>query len=129
MHSKLALALMAALCCAHSAFAISIDVGHHDLQPNTPDQVVEIFVVGPATVIQGINFRAQIGDGGLIPDGQGGFYGDDIVQPMTGDIIGPGTFFETNNTGLTDNSLLPGLVDEGTTTTTGSIPLSASPVL
>lgn len=45
---------------AHAASAI--DVGIHNLLPNTPNQVVSLFVSGDE-LVRGFNLRAQIGDG------------------------------------------------------------------
>ncbi len=63
-----------------------IDVGDHQLLPNTPGQTVWIFVHG-GDLVQGLNFNIEVAPGGpAIQD-------VDILQ---------GTIFEGNNTGTSD---------------------------
>lgn len=73
---------------------IFIDVGSHDLQPNTPGQIIEISVSG-GTGVQGMNFNVQIADGGTVD-------GPDITAV---DILGTGAnptiFFGNANTPTT----------------------------
>ena len=91
--------------------SIVIDVGNHQLLPNTRDQIVDIFVTGTDQV-QGLNFYSQVASGSSGP----------IIFDV--DIIGPGTIFFGNNVGMTDLDG-PGDPDpapqwEGRTTTTST---------
>lgn len=56
-------ALIGILCCATNGRAdTQIEVGHHLLLPNTPNQRIDIFVTGTSDdLIQGANVLAQIG--------------------------------------------------------------------
>jgi len=120
MRLKVGLLMAALLVAASAARAdLVVTVGNHDLLPNTPGQVVQIFVTAQGgEAVSGNQLRAQLGDGG--PD----VGGTDVGPVMTGDIIGPGTIFESNNVGVSDNSLGPLYVDLGTNTTAGTIALS-----
>lgn len=61
MLRKVGLSLAVLVCLAGvSQAATSIVVGNHVLLPNTPNQVVQIFVTGGDS-IQGVNLNAQIG--------------------------------------------------------------------
>jgi hypothetical protein len=68
-----------------------ITVGSHDLLPNTPGQMVQIYVSG-GDAVEGLNLYAQVGDGGPAEGGT-------IVGPsITADILS-GTIFAANNSG------------------------------
>ena len=80
-----------------SSAQIVVDVGDHPLLPNTPNQIVRLFVTGGAAVA-GLNFNVQVADG--VPFVSGGV----ILGPkLTGvDILGTTidpTIFFGNNTG------------------------------
>ncbi len=94
--------------------SILIDVGNFPLLPNTAGQEIVIEVSG-GDLVQGLNFNAQIGDGGVDLGGV-------TVGPSIEDIdILAGTIFDGNNTGAVDPELLGGvdfpLVEFRTTTT------------
>jgi len=63
-----------------------IDVGDHELLPDTPGQVVQLFVSG-GDPVQGLNFNVQVAGGGPTVEDV------DILQ---------GTIFDGNNTGTFD---------------------------
>jgi PEP-CTERM motif len=109
----------AMLAAATTAQALSIVVGDHTgLQPELAAQVVPIFINAEGgEIVQSLYFRATEGDGG--PD----VGGTDIAFKMTGDITGPGTLFEHNNTGTTDASFGPFILDLQTDAANGPITL------
>src|SRR5260221_837425 len=93
MHRRVGLSFAILLALATVAKAdATIIVGNHTLLPNTPGQIVDIFVTGNDTV-QGTNLNSQIADGG---PGAGG----SIVAPgYLGTLLAPGSIFAPNNTG------------------------------
>jgi hypothetical protein len=97
--------------------ATSIIVGTHLLQPNTPNQIIQIFVTG-GDQIQGVNFRAQIGDDPEFGVGPVFQYGG---GPGASTIIGPGTIFASNNVGMNDVTYFPALFEAGTATASGTV--------
>ena len=132
MTQKLCLAIALSLSLAASAQATPIIiVGNHVLQPNTPGQIIDINVSG-GDAVQGLNFNAQVADGG--PE-----VGGVIVGPsIKGHILPFGapattfnplpTIFQPNNTGEQDVS--GGLSQFlGLITTTGSGSVSANGLL
>jgi hypothetical protein len=106
MRAKIVVLSAAVLAAATTAQALSIVVGNHgDLPPNQA-QTIPIFITAEGgEIVQSLSFRATEGDGG--PD----VGGTDIAFKMTGDITGPGTLFEHNNTGTTDASFGPFILD------------------
>jgi len=103
------------LCCATKLQAgIMITVGDNPLFPNTANQEVSIFVTG-GDPVQGLNFNAQIGDGGV------DLGGTTVGPEITGIDILTGTLVEGNNNGFVDPEALGGvdfkLVEFRTTTT------------
>ena len=92
----------------------SVPVGTHTLQPNTPGQRVQIFVTG-GLAVQGMNFNAQIADGG--PELGGSIDGPDI----TGVDVLAGTIFANNNTGQQNPGSFSQLGIRYTTTNTGTV--------
>src|SRR4051794_24651290 len=101
-----------------------IDVGDHLLLPNQPGQTVPIYIFSDHDLPewerpQGMNFRAQLGDGGPLLGGV------DVGPAMTGEIIGQGMLFETNHGSVFDGSVAPLYVDLGTVTAEGSVFLPA----
>jgi len=73
-----------------------IEVGTHELLPNTPSQTVRLFVSG-GDAVQGLNFNLQVADGG--PEVPGG----SIDGPAITDVdILTATIFDGNNTGAQD---------------------------
>jgi hypothetical protein len=112
MQRKVVLSLAVLLCLATAAQATStIIVGNHILQPGMAGQVIQIFVDGDGSdQVQGVNFRAQLGDGGP------GVGGTTDIGPMTGNLLPPGSVFDGNNNGVTDGSAPPSYVDLQTTT-------------
>jgi hypothetical protein len=112
---KVCLSFAILICLAQAAqAALSITVGTHNLLPNTAGQPIDINITAlGGEQMQGVNFRAQLGDGGPNAGGV------DITPAMFGDLIGPGTIFETNNNGVNDGSAYPSHLDYGTTTQAG----------
>lgn len=93
--------------------ATFIDVGNHLLLPNTPNQVVEIYVTGDADPIQGFNINAQIGNDPQTEVTPVFAYGG---GPGTSTIIGLGTIFNFDNTGMAEYTYFPSLFQASTTT-------------
>lgn len=85
---------------ASPAFAGSINVGSNWLLPNTPNQVIPIFVSGNETVF-GTNFRVAIGDG--FPDSGIGVDGPNITNVD----LWTGTIFATSGNNQTNPTSLP----------------------
>jgi hypothetical protein len=104
MHRKTYPTLLAALCCAQTAWAASIVVGNHNLLPNTPGQEIGIFITG-GDPIQALNFRVLLGDGGPV------LGGDDDGPSISGSIYGPGMIFEHNHSAFSNQSIPPFFVD------------------
>jgi len=74
---------------------LTIDIGHHVLRPNTPDQVIPIRVTGGQPV-QGVVFNIQLTDG--YPDVPGSSIDGPNITAV--DLVGPGTVFgQVANTG------------------------------
>lgn len=118
MNRTTCLTLLAVLCCAQTARALTIVVGDHFLMPNVAGQVVAIFAYADGfEEVQALNFRAQLGDGGPAAGGS------DITPLMVGNITGPGTIFEFNNVGAFDNSFPPSYVEMFTHTVAGAVTL------
>lgn len=103
----------------------TIVVGAHLLEANTAHQEIDIFVRSPGspTNVQGVDLNAQLGDGGP-PAG-----GTTVGPTITGDLIGPGTLFNGNNTGDTDAGSIPLGYYHSTTTATGFVTIPNSSVL
>lgn len=73
------IALVLAYAGAASTQAAIINVGYHDLLPNTPNQSVFIYATAePDELVTGFNLRMQIGDGH--PDFGGGALLEPILQ-------------------------------------------------
>ena len=78
--------------------------GQHILLPNTPNQIIPIFVAGGFSV-QGLNFHVQIADGG--PEAGGSIDGPGIqAVDLAGNPIAP-TIFTGNNGGQVGMVSLP----------------------
>ena len=121
MHSKLSFALLLlSFLPIASAGDLSIHLSDYKLQPNQANQSFPIFVhsLAGGEQVQGLQFRMQIGDGGVELGGH------DIVPKISGSIVAPGTLFATNNTGEF-GEILGGYFDFGTTTAHDLIPLPA----
>lgn len=114
------------LCCVLAAVALSsmasavaaapiINVGNHILQPDLAGQTVQIFVSG-GDAVQGLNFNAQVADGG--PGDAGGVI--DGPNLTHADII-TGTIFATNNSGEVNPGSLPQIAIRTTTTNSGTV--------
>ena len=88
----------------------SINVGAHNVLPNTPNQPVQIYVSG-VPAVAGLNLNAQIGDGWAI--GTPVFSGVNLTS---------GTLFASNNSGASDIGSIPGLAMYSILTNSGSIP-------
>ena len=116
MQRKVVLSLAILFCLAAGAqAALTITVGAHNLLPNQAGQTIDININATGgELMQGINFRAQEGDGGP-PVG-----GIDVLPLMTGVIDGAGMIFSVNANPPADNSLPPGYVDIGTTVLAGN---------
>lgn len=103
----------------------TIVVGDWILQAGLPNQTINIDVTGlPADLVAGLNFYAQIGDGGTYVGGT-----DTKPKFQNVDIL-TGTIFGGNNTGATGdpNGTPPGsnaghplIWVDGTTTNTGTV--------
>src|SRR5687768_3460768 len=89
-----------------------ITVGNHELLPNTAGQTIQIHVSGGDDV-DGLNFNAQIGNGGPEVGGTDG-------PNLTADIIN-GTIFAGNNTGQQDPGSVPQVAARTTTTGQGTV--------
>jgi PEP-CTERM motif len=91
--------LLAALCCLPSAARadLTIIVGTHFIMPNTANQAIQIVVTG-GTNVEGMDFVAQVGDGGPtnIFTGPGNIAGPRI----TADLL-TGTIWATNHNPIT----------------------------
>ncbi len=100
------------ICCSGSnALAdIIIDVGSHNLAPNTPGQQILIRVTGGEQV-QGLDFNVLVADGGSQLGGN--IEGPAITKT---DII-LGTIFQENNTGVQDLGVFFRQFDARSTTT------------
>jgi hypothetical protein len=120
MRLKVGLLSAALLVAATAARAdLVVQLGNYQLQPGQAGQIVPIFVAAQGgEAVAGTEFRVQEGDGGT------DLGGSDVAPSMVGDIIGPGTIFELNNSGVNDSSF-PMLVALGTTTSSGFNILSA----
>ena len=103
----LAMCLAAAVLATPAPGAIIITVGSHLLQPDTPGQVVQVFVSGDQSV-SGLNLFAQVGDGG--PELA------NLPNPLPPGTDGPAI----NTVGLTAKTIFAGVPD--VPTDLGSIP-------
>ncbi len=89
--------LLLALLCVEPAAAATINVGTHELLPNTPFQAIEIYTSG-GDEVQGVNFNIQVADGGLEAGGL-------IDGPAITDVdLITGTIFADNHTVQTNIS-------------------------
>jgi hypothetical protein len=104
----------AAILSAAPSRAAVIFVGDNILASNTPDQTVQIFVTGHDAV-QGLNFYAQIADGG--PEAGGVVDGPNITAV---DVLS-NTIFAPNNEGQQNPGSLPQLAARTTTTLSGTV--------
>jgi hypothetical protein len=93
-----------------------IIVGNHQLQPNTPDQTIEIQVSG-GDAIEGLNLYAQVADGGPAEGGS------DLGPSITADIL-TGTIFAGNNSGSDSTGSSPQVAARNTLTDSGTVPAS-----
>ena len=92
-----------------------VDVGDVELLEDTAGQIVSFLATGPDEV-QGLNFNIQVADGGPIAGGS-------VSAVITAiDIVGPGTVFETNNTGQQGGVIVPQIAGVSTTTISGRVP-------
>ena len=106
--------------------AASVVVGNWYLSANTANQVVPIFVTGGES-IGGLDFFAQIGDGGA-------FLGGVNVKPAFQSVDALGLFVGNNNGAFGDpngapagsNAGHPLLWVDGTTTATGTVPAAGT---
>ncbi|HEX8342748.1 MAG TPA: PEP-CTERM sorting domain-containing protein [Tepidisphaeraceae bacterium] len=101
---------------ALAAAAIFIQVGDYNLERDRTDQTISIFVTGETTdQVQGLNFYAQVADGG---PGEGGVIdGPDI---LAADII-TNTIFAGNSNPQQDPGSTAQLVIRTTTTASGTV--------
>lgn len=112
---RYALAFAAMLSLAGSALAQPvINVGTHQLQADTADQLIHIYVSG-GDAVEALNFSAQIADGGSA----GG--GTDDGPVFTGLDLVDGTIFAPNNLGQFGDSLNPQLAIASTITSSGTV--------
>lgn len=112
---RYALTLAVAATLAGSALAQpSISVGNHQLQANTPDQIIALYVTG-GDAIEALNLSAQIADGGSA----GG--GTDTGPVFTSLDLLTGTIFGANNFGQFGDSLDPQLAIASTITNSGTV--------
>ena len=87
----------------------TIVIGNNPLQPNTPNQPVQIYVSG-VPAVAGLNLNAQIGDGWAI--------GTPVFSSVN---LTSGTLFSSNNSGPSDIGSIPGLAMYSILTNSGSI--------
>ncbi len=93
-----------------------INVGTHQLQPNTAGQTIQLFVSGGDAVAV-VNFAAQIdGGGSAVPGG-----GVDVGPVFTNLDLLTGTIFATNNDGHSGVNIYPQLALSSTITASGSV--------
>ena len=78
---------------------ITVNVGTHNLLPNTPGQEIQLNVSGSGAVA-GLNFFVQVGDG--FPDFGGTTDGPNIAAVDVIGTVSEPTIFFGNNTGQTD---------------------------
>src|SRR5690349_12676705 len=114
MRLKVGLLSAALLVVATAARAdLVVQLGNYRLQPNTPGQIVPIFVTAQGgELIQGTEFRVQEGDGGT------DLGGSDVGPSMVANIDGPGTIFAPNNSGV--NTLADFPMFQGLSTSTAA---------
>jgi hypothetical protein len=91
-----------------------IDVGTHQLQPNTAGQTIQLFVSG-GDAVEAINFSAQVDGGGSA----GG--GNDTGPTFTNLDLLTGTIFAPNNSGQFGGPGFPQLAIGSTITDSGSV--------
>ena len=89
-----------------------ITVGTHEFLPNMPNQTVQIHVTG-GRPIEGLNFNAQIGDGGPAVGGTAG--------PVITAVDLETGIFAGNNDGQVDLGSIPQLAMYSITTSSGSV--------
>ena len=87
------------------ASAASIQIGDHELRPNEPNQRVPIFVTGGEQVA-GLNFYAQVGDGGPELENYGGVPGTD-GPAITAVNLKERTIFSTVSGNQDDQTSIP----------------------
>ena len=87
------------------ASAASIQIGNHELRPNEPNQRVPIFVTGGEQVA-GLNFYAQVGDGGPELEDYGGVRGTD-GPAITAVNLKERTIFSTVSGAQDDQTSIP----------------------
>lgn len=88
--------------------AMVINVGQIPLFPDRAGQSFAVYLVSDALdSTQGLNFNAQLGDGGPILGGV------DITPLVTADATGPGTLFEFNHNPPADGSVPPSFENVG----------------
>ncbi|MCP4376099.1 MAG: PEP-CTERM sorting domain-containing protein [bacterium] len=92
-----------------------INVGSHQLQPNTAGQTIQLFVSG-GDAVAGVNFYAQIDGGGSAVPG-----GVDVGPIFTNLDILTGTIFATNNNGQSGGPGYPQLAIGSTVLNSGSV--------
>jgi hypothetical protein len=102
-----------------SQAAPTIVVGGHLLAPNTAGQEIDIMVnSAPSQNVQGTDLNAQVADGGA-PAG-----GSAVGPTISGNLVGPGTLFNGNNTGDTDAGSVPMGYYHSTTTASGTVTIN-----
>ncbi len=120
---RLTAVLVVLLCMGQVSAEPIIDVGIHQLLPDTPDQTIEISVSGGQPVA-GLEFFSQVADGGPEAEGVPGGpqTGEGIDGPETTDVdLFTGTIFEHNNLPAARQSLLPQLFHASTVTAAGTV--------
>src|SRR4051794_9320928 len=102
MRFSIVVASALALVAATAQADMVITVGQISLLPNQAGQTVNVFLYSDVPdSTQGLEFKAQLGDGG--PD----LEGVDITPLITVDAVGPGTLFEFNHNPPFDGSVGP----------------------
>jgi hypothetical protein len=98
--------------------AILINVGTHDLLPNTPGQTIQIFVsTTDANRVAGCDLNAQVGDGGPALGGTPG-------PSITSVDLATATIFAGNNPGQSNLGSYPQLAIYSIVTNSGTVPAS-----
>ncbi len=134
MLRKVGLSLAVLVCLAGvSQAATSIVVGSHLLLPNTPNQVVQIFVTG-GDQIQGVNLNAQIGtdpsSGGTPVFQYTGVTNGAYPGPTFSTLLAPGSVFAPPvGFGENDVTFYPALWQSGSATASANGFATASGLL
>lgn len=94
----------------------TVIVGQHELRPNAAAQTIPLRVTG-GDLVQGLNLRVQIADGGTHPAVGGAIHGP-VIESL--DLLA-GTIFDGNHSGQQSILNLPQVWVQAVTTSTGTV--------